>query len=61
MYIGETGRTLEKRLSEHRTAVKKQDTKNGIAFHSWAKQHQVDWDAAAVKHEEKEATGREGF
>ena len=53
MYIVEIGRTLEKRLSEHKAAVKKQDTKNGIAFHSWAKQHQFDWHAAAVKHEER--------
>ena len=43
--IGETGRTLEKRLSEHKNAVKN-DTKNGIAVHSWTKQHQVDWEAA---------------
>ena len=31
MYIGEKGRTLEKRLSEHRTSVKKNDLKNEIA------------------------------
>ena len=34
VYIGETGRTLEKRISEHKTAVKKNDPKNGIAVHS---------------------------
>ena len=34
VYIGETGRTLEKRLSEHRTSVKKNDPKNGIAVHA---------------------------
>ncbi len=53
VYIGETGRTLEKRLSEHKTAVKKHDTKNGIAVHSWANQHQVNWDAATVRQEER--------
>ena len=52
MYIRDMGRTLEKQMSEHKTAVSKQDTKNGIALRSWAKQHQVDWDAATVKHEE---------
>ena len=39
-------RTLEKRLSEHKNAVKKKDTKNGIVVHSWTNQHQVDWEAA---------------
>ena len=39
VYIGETGRTMEKRLSEHKNAVMKNDTKNGIAVHSWTKQH----------------------
>ena len=33
-YIGETKRLLEKRLSEHRGAVKRNDTKNGIAVHA---------------------------
>ena len=26
--------------------MKKNDTKNGIAVHSWTKQHQVDWESA---------------
>ena len=47
-YIAETGRMLEKRLSEHRGVVKN-DTKNGIAVHAWKSQHKVDWDAATVK------------
>ena len=34
VYIGETGRTLKKRISEHKTAVKNNDPKNGIAVHS---------------------------
>ena len=49
VYIGETSRTLEKRLSEHKNAVKKHDTKNGIAVHSWTNQHQVDWEAAKTR------------
>ena len=53
VYIGEMGRTLEKWLSEHKTAVKRHDTKNRIAVHSWTNQHQFDWDAATVKHEER--------
>ena len=35
VYIRETGRTLEKHLSEHKTAVKKNDPKNSIAVHAW--------------------------
>ena len=49
VYIGETGRTLEKRLSEHKGAVKRHDVKNGIAVHAWNEQHRVDWEAAKVK------------
>ena len=48
-HIGETERSLEKRLSEHRGAVKRNDTKNGIAVYAWKTQHKVDWDAATVK------------
>ena len=39
VYIGKTGRSLEKRISEHKTAVKKNDPKNSIAVHSWTNQH----------------------
>ena len=52
VYIGETGRTLEKRISEHKGAVKRHDVKNGIAVHARTKQHKVDWQAATVKHVE---------
>ena len=52
VYNGETGRTLEKRISEHKTAVKKNDPKNGTAVHSWTNQHQVNWEATTVKQEE---------
>ena len=33
VYIGETGRTLKQRISEHKRAVKNQDKNNGIAVH----------------------------
>lgn len=49
VYIGETGRTLSKQLTEHKAAVKKQDQKNGIAVHAWKSGHQVDWESAKVK------------
>ena len=38
-YIGETGRSLKKRLVEHKSAVKRHDTKNGIAVHAWEHQY----------------------
>ena len=47
-YIGETGRNLKKRLVEHKAAVKRCDTKNGIAVHAWKQQHRVNWDEASV-------------
>ena len=39
--IGESEGTLEKRISEHKGAVKKHDERNSIAVHSWTKQHRV--------------------
>ena len=33
VYVGETGRTLKKRLAEHKQAVRRFDQKNGIAVH----------------------------
>ena len=44
MYIGETIRSLENRLSEH-----KNDFNNGIAAHAWTNRHQVDWKAAKTR------------
>ena len=49
VYNGETGRTLRKRRTEHKAAVKKYDNKNGIAVHAWKSGHQVDWESAKVK------------
>ena len=34
-------------------AVKKNDAKSGVAVHAWANQHQVNWEAASVKQEER--------
>ena len=33
---------------EHKSAVKRHDTKNGIAVHAWEHQHRVNWDEACV-------------
>ena len=56
--LEKNGRTLEKRLSEHKGAVMRHVVKNGIAVHEWTKQHKVDWQAAAVKHVEANHTKR---
>ena len=48
-YIGETKRTLNVRLSEHKQAVKRGDPKNGIAVHAHESNHMIDWDGARVK------------
>ena len=48
VYIGQTGRTLENRISEHKGALKRHDAKNDIAVHAWTKQYKVDWQAATV-------------
>ena len=47
-YIGETRRTMKKRMTEHKYAVKTGDTKNGIAVHVQRTQHSIDWGAARV-------------
>ena len=49
MYIGETGRSLQERLKEHKYAVKTANMNNGIAAIAWTHHHQVDWDSVRVK------------
>ena len=48
-YIGETSRSLQERLKEHKYAVRTANMNNGIAAHAWIHQHQVDWNSAKVK------------
>ena len=47
-YVGETGRTLKKRIEEHKTAVKKEDKRNGVAVHVKTTKHQINWEGARV-------------
>ena len=58
VYIGETGRSLEMRLKEHRYAVKTKDSRNGIAVHADTHNHEVDWQAAKVLMFEEHLTKR---
>ena len=51
-YIGETGRSLQKRLTEHKAAVRRGDQKNGVAVHVQNYDHRVDWEAAHIIEQE---------
>ena len=44
-YVGETGRNLNTRLTEHRRATKNADNKNNIAEHHLQTDHRIDWDS----------------
>ena len=45
-YIGETGRNLNIRLTEHKRATKNGDVSNYIAEHHLHTNHRIDWDSA---------------
>ena len=45
-YIGETGRNITTRPSEHKRATKKGDLNNNIAEHHLKTSHTIDWDSA---------------
>ena len=46
-YIGETGRNLNTRLTEHKRTTKNGDRTNHIAEHHRQTKHNIDWDCAA--------------
>ncbi len=43
VYRGETGRCLEKRIKEHKYAVRTANYNNAIAKHVWDENHCMDW------------------
>ena len=45
-YIGETGRNVSRRLTEHKQATRNGDINNHIAEHHLQTKHQIDWDSA---------------
>ena len=45
-YIGETGRNLNTRLTEHKRATRNCDANNHIAVHHQLTNHNIDWDSA---------------
>ena len=46
-YVGETGRTLECRIKEHKRSIANEDTRNNIAVHHMSTKHQMNWEEAA--------------
>ena len=48
VYIGETGRTLKIRVTEHKRAVLNQNSNNGIAVHVMKTHHNIQWEEARV-------------
>ena len=52
-YVGETGRTLTQRITEHKRAVKNADSNNGLAVHVAGAEHEIRWDEAVVCREEQ--------
>ena len=49
VYIGETGRCMEKRMIEHRRVVRNGDRTNGVAVHAWDESHRVNWTGAKIR------------
>ena len=43
-YIGETGRNLKTRLTEHKRETKNGDIRNYISEHYRLTKHKIDWD-----------------
>ena len=48
-YVGETGRALKTRVSEHRSAMEKRDfSASALAQHAWEHDHHIDWTSTCV-------------
>ncbi len=45
-YVGETGRTLDCRIKEHKRATEKKDLANKIAVHQMETKHRIEWEGA---------------
>ena len=61
VYIGETGRSLQKRMMEHKAAVRRGDRNNGIAVHAWDEDHRIDWEGANIKEAEQQLWKRKAL
>ena len=61
VYIGETGRSLQKRMTEHKAAVRRGDRNNGIIVHAWDEDHRTDWEGANIKEVEQQLWKRKAL
>jgi len=53
-YVGETGRTLRTRLSEHRRNCRNGEVeRSGVAQHTIEEDHRIDWEGSTVINREK--------
>ena len=48
VYVGETGRPLKTRITEHKRAVSTGDVRNANAVHCMKTNHSMDWNSAGV-------------
>ena len=53
-YVGETSRTLKKRIVEHNATVRKENKKNEIAVHVKNTKHYTDWEGTKVISNERQ-------
>ena len=52
MHFGETGRSLEVRIEEHKRACRIDSENNMIAKHSWEKDHRINWKDSKIIYKE---------
>ena len=52
-YYGETGRNLDVRTGEHKTAYNLMAKNNVLVKHSWDMDHRIDWDATKIIYKSK--------
>ena len=57
-YVGETGRTIEERLVEHKRAVRQLATSSEIANHVLETGHRIDWEKYECLSQESSHFGR---
>ena len=57
-YVGETGKKLSTRLSEHQRAVNREDQSSAIYQHCKQQQHRMDWQGAEVVYKERNKGNR---